>query len=131
MWYQNALSAQNSDSDTIVTIEIPLNSSIDAIGELLLSNDLIKDKFVSITKNDLLNELLNSHAEELINALEKNKDKIDETYVQRLYKCFNMLNDNETIFTDNENNRTYPNYRTYKKTLLKLIIYNLSNKIIR
>jgi hypothetical protein len=39
-----------------------------------------------------------------------------------------MLNDDDTSFTDNDNKRTYSNYKAYKINSLKLLIYNNSDK---
>ena len=39
-----------------------------------------------------------------------------------------MLNDDDTQFTDNNNQRTYPSYKAYKINSLKLLIYNESDK---
>jgi hypothetical protein len=39
-----------------------------------------------------------------------------------------MLNDDDTKFTDQNNQRTYPSYKAYKINSLKLLIYNSSDK---
>ena len=39
-----------------------------------------------------------------------------------------MLNDDDTQFTDNDNERIYPSYKAYKTNSLKLLIYNESDK---
>jgi hypothetical protein len=39
-----------------------------------------------------------------------------------------MLNDDNTKFTDHNNNRTYNSYKAYKMNSIKLLIYNESDK---
>ena len=39
-----------------------------------------------------------------------------------------MLNDEETKFTDDTNQRVYNNYKAYKMNSVKLLIYNESDK---
>ena len=39
-----------------------------------------------------------------------------------------MLNDEHTQFTDNNNKRVYQNYKAYKTSSIKLLIYNNSDK---
>jgi len=90
----------------------------------------------------MLNELIDVHTKEINLSLEKNKNKINEKYVIRLEKFLDMLNDDDTQFTDNDNKRIYPSYKAYKINssghmrfclqnhidLIKLLIYNNSDK---
>ena len=39
-----------------------------------------------------------------------------------------MLNDDDTKFTDQNNQRTYSSYKAYKMNSIKLLIYNSSDK---
>jgi len=39
-----------------------------------------------------------------------------------------MLNDDDTKFTDQNNQRTFPSYKAYKMNSIKLLIYNSSDK---
>ena len=39
-----------------------------------------------------------------------------------------MLNDDDTKFTDQDNQRIYPSYKAYKINSIKLLIYNESDK---
>ena len=61
-------------------------------------------------------------------SLEKNKNKLNEKYVIRLEKFLDMLNDDDTKFTDQDNQRIYPSYKAYKLNSIKLLIYNGSDK---
>ena len=85
-------------------------------------------EFISVRKNEMLNELIDIHTKEINLSLEKNKNKLNEKYVTRLEKFLDMLNDDYTTFTDNDNNRKYSNYKAYKINSIKLLIYNNSDK---
>ena len=85
-------------------------------------------EFISIKKNEMVNELIDSHIKEINLSLEKHKNKLNEKYVNRLEKFLDMLNDDDTKFTDQNNQRTYPSYKAYKINSLKLLIYNSSDK---
>jgi len=76
----------------------------------------------------MLNELIDVHTKEINLSLEKNKNKINDKYVTRLEKFLDMLNDDDTQFTDNDNKRIYPSYKAYKINSIKLLIYNNSDK---
>ena len=86
------------------------------------------NQFISVRKNEMLNELIDSHIKEINLSLEKNKNKLNEKYVIRLEKFLDMLNDNDTKFTDQDNQRIYPSYKAYKLNSIKLLIYNGSDK---
>ena len=86
------------------------------------------NQFISVRKNEMLTELIDTHVKEINLSLEKNKNKINEKYVIRLEKFLDMLNDDDTKFTDQNNQRTYPSYKAYKLNSIKLLIYNGSDK---
>ena len=85
-------------------------------------------RFISVKKNEMINELIDSHINEINLSLEKNKNILNEKYVTRLEKFLDMLNDDDTKFTDENNNRTYNSYKAYKLNSIKLLIYNESDK---
>jgi hypothetical protein len=85
-------------------------------------------QFISVRKNEMLNELIDVHVNEINLSLEKNKNKINEYYVNKIEEFLNKLNDDSTKFTDHNNNRTYNNYKAYKINSIKLLIYNESDK---
>jgi hypothetical protein len=85
-------------------------------------------QFISVRKNEMLNELIDVHVNEINLSLEKNKNKINEYYVNKIEEFLNKLNDDSTKFTDYNNNRTYNNYKAYKINSIKLLIYNESDK---
>ena len=85
-------------------------------------------QFISIRKNEMLNDLIDTHVNELNLSLEKNKNKLNNKYVTKLEKFLDMLNDDDTKFTDQDNQRIYPSYKVYKMNTIKLLIYNESDK---
>ena len=86
------------------------------------------NQFISVRKNEMIHELIDIHTKEINLSLEKNKNNLNDKYVTRLEKFLDMLNDDDTQFTDNNNQRTYPSYKAYKINSLKLLIYNESDK---
>ncbi len=84
-------------------------------------------KFISIRKNDMLTQLINMHIDEINFSFEKNKGKLKEKYVERLEKFLSDLNSSNKKFVDEQNQRTYPNYKAYKINAIKLLIYNESD----
>jgi hypothetical protein len=85
-------------------------------------------QFISVRKNEILNELIDIHTKEINFSLDKNKCDMNQKYVGRLEKFLDMLNDDDTKFTDKETKRTYPSYKAYKINSIKLMIYNNSDK---
>jgi hypothetical protein len=76
----------------------------------------------------MLNELIDTHVNEINLSLEKNKNKLNEKYVTKIEKFLDMLNDDDTKFTDDNNKRIYNSYKVYKLNSIKLLIYNESDK---
>ena len=68
----------------------------------------------------MLNDLVNMH------IVEKNKGKLDKQQIQRLEKFLDMLNDDDTKYTD-DSQRIYSNYKAYKINEAKLMVYNESD----
>jgi len=86
------------------------------------------DKFISIHKNEMLNELIDQHTNEINISLDKNKNKVTQQTIEIIETLIDKLNDKENKFTDNYNNKTFDTYRAYKAEILKLLVYNNSNK---
>ena len=85
-------------------------------------------QFISVRKNEMLNELIDIHKKEINLSFEKNKNKLNETYVTCLEKFLDLLNNDCKQFTDKHNNKIYPCYKAYKINSIKLLIYNYSDK---
>jgi hypothetical protein len=72
------------------------------------------DKFISIHKNEMLNELIDQHTNEINISLDKNKNKISQQTIEIIETLIDKLNDKENKFTDNYNNKTFDTYRACK-----------------
>ena len=85
-------------------------------------------QFISVKKNAMLNDLIDSHICEINASFEKNKETMTVKQTNILEKFLEMLNDDNKKFISGITNRTYPSYRAYKIDELKLLIYNESDK---
>ena len=56
-------------------------------------------QFISVRKNDMLNQLIDMHVDEINISFEKNKGKLNEKQIERLEKFLDMLNDEDTKLT--------------------------------
>ena len=54
---------------------------------------------------------------------QSHKNKLNEKYVNRLEKFLDMLNDDDTKFTDQDNQRIYTSYKAYKINSIKFYFY--------
>ena len=54
-------------------------------------------QFISVRKNEMIHELIDIHTKEINLSLEKNKNKLNEKYVNRLEKFLDMLNDLDDV----------------------------------
>jgi hypothetical protein len=78
--------------------------------------------FVSVRKNDIIAEMITNYAEEIEMSFDEKKDKMSEFRIRRLQSFLDTLND-ENKYTDG-NNHTHPNYKAYKMSDIKRLIYN-------
>ena len=83
-------------------------------------------QFISVRKNDMLNQLIDMHVDEINISFEKNKGKLNEKQIERLEKFIDMLNDEDTKYKDGTQ-RIFSNYKAYKINEVKLMIYNESD----
>ena len=77
-------------------------------------------EFISVRKNEMLTDLIDSHVKRNKLIIGKNKNKLNEKYVIRLEKFLDMLNDDDAKFTDQDNLWIYPSYKAYKLNSIKL-----------
>ena len=85
-------------------------------------------KFIMVKKNEVLNELIDIHKNEINLSLERNINKLNESYVTKIEDFLNKINQENVKFTDENNNITYLSYKAYKMDAIKLLIYNNSDK---
>lgn len=83
-------------------------------------------QFISVRKNEMLNQLIDMHIDEINMSFEKNKGKLNEKQIERLEKFLDMLNDDDTKYKDGSQ-RIYSNYKAYKINEVKLLVYNESD----
>lgn len=90
-----------------------------------------KGYFVSITKHDLLEELITyrmTDIEEIYDELEST-NKINEFTKKIIRNFLEKMNNHEEPYT--ENDVKYDNYKSYKKHNIKILLYNNQDKIVK
>jgi outer membrane protein OmpA-like peptidoglycan-associated protein len=82
-------------------------------------------QFCAINKAELLNEIIDTHINEIY--FSKDKYNVKQITKDKINNLENKINKNMLKFTD-ENNKIYKNYKDYKMEIIKLLIYNLCDK---
>ena len=82
-------------------------------------------KFILTTKDDVINELYNTHLENIEQFLEESE--IPENKYSKITKFLDVLNDDDQCFIDGNNNKKYSNYKAYKLIAIKNLVYNESD----
>lgn len=95
----------------------------DNIGHVFNGN-----QFIAIDKNEMINDLIDSHVYEISTAVDKYKSKLNEQMLSTLENFIIKIEDMTTEFKDQNNNRKYSNYKSYKTNTISKILYNKSNK---
>ena len=86
-------------------------------------------KFILTSKDTVINDLYNSHLENIEQFLEE--AEIPENKYSKITKFLATLNDDDKLFIDGcNNNKKYSNYKAYKLIIIKNLIYNESNQKI-
>ena len=86
-------------------------------------------KFILTSKDTVINDLYNSHLENIEQFLEE--AVIPENKYSKITKFLATLNDDEKLFIDGcNNNKKYSNYKAYKLVVIKNLIYNESDQKI-
>ncbi len=86
------------------------------------------EKFISQQKQETLNQLIGNHMVSIEESLETNREKLNPKTVDIIENLIEKINDEETELYDEENDKKYLNYKTYKNDLVKLFVYNESDK---
>ena len=79
------------------------------------------DTFIIKEKNEVLDELLDNHAYNIKEFVEKNRDDLADHTKKSMDRLLNF------IYNKNDNEE-YVNFDKYKLNNIKLLVYNLSNK---
>jgi hypothetical protein len=86
------------------------------------------EKFISQAKHGTLNQLMDNHMVSIEESLENNKENLNSKTVDVIEKLIEKINNETTELYDEENDKKYLNYKNYKNDLIKLVIYNESDK---
>ena len=86
------------------------------------------NKFEAVQKHSVISDLIDQHMNNIEVSLEDYKDKLPEKTAEILDKLLEKLQDEETKMTDENNNKEYKNYKSYKMNEIKLMIYNETGK---
>jgi hypothetical protein len=92
-----------------------------------------KGYFVSITKNELLEELITrrmTDIEEIYDELEAT-NKISDLTKKLICIFLEKMNNHEEPYTDTDNDIKYNNLKSYKKHNIKILLYNNQDKIAK
>ena len=82
------------------------------------------NKFTVGLKSDILGELVDNHFENIEISIDEYKDKLQPKTVEVLDKFIEKMNNDMDEFIDNQHKKSYPNFKTFKVNLIKLMIYN-------
>ena len=86
-------------------------------------------QFVAINKGELLNDIIDVHLNEMFLSLNKYKDNIKSQTLDKINYLINMITKENKKYIDYENNsKVYKNYKDYKIDVVKMLIYNNSDK---
>ncbi len=85
------------------------------------------NKFIAKYKEEVLNDLIDKHANIIETTFEKYKDFITDAQQNNLINMFKKLDDDHTPFYNHCIKKKFQNYKEYKTEEAKLIIYNYGN----
>jgi hypothetical protein len=90
-----------------------------------------KGAFVTVNKNDLLEDVINYRLSDIEAIYHELKDAtcIDPKTKDRIRDFLEKMNDTEKAFYDNETK--YENFKTYKTNIVKILLYNNQDKITK
>jgi hypothetical protein len=83
-------------------------------------------QFISVRKNDILDELIDNHRDQIENSFEEFKSKLSDVRIRRLETFLDLINNDGEKYIDGHN-RIYKNYKVYKMEDIKMLLYNLSD----
>jgi cystathionine beta-lyase family protein involved in aluminum resistance len=84
-------------------------------------------KFEAVQKQSVISDLIDQHMNNIEVSLENYKHKLPEKTANIIDKLLQKLDD-ETKITDENNNKEYKNFKSFKTNEIKLMIYNESRK---
>jgi hypothetical protein len=75
------------------------------------------NKFIAVLKSDILEELVDNHIENIEYSADEYKEKLHP-----------KTNNDVDEFIDKQHKKSYPNFKSYNISQIKLMIYNMSDK---
>jgi hypothetical protein len=84
-------------------------------------------EFIATDKNDVLNELISDHTNEINLSLDIHRKKLNNYTIKKIEGMLKKL-ESEDKFVDENNNKSFNNYKVYKMNTIKTDIYNLSDR---
>jgi len=92
-----------------------------------------KGYFITTTKNDVFNDLLSYRITDIeaIYTELSTANKIDNYTKDLIQKFLDKIQNEDQLFTDHNENITYPNYKTFKINDIKILLYNNQDKITK
>jgi hypothetical protein len=85
-------------------------------------------KIISVSKKETINELIEQHINEIINSITKYKDNISEYVYDILNKMIEDINNTEKELIDENNDKKYKNYLSFKSDNINKLLYNNCDK---
>jgi hypothetical protein len=82
------------------------------------------NKFQAVGKHSILNELINNHLENIELSFENYREKLPAKTCEILDKFIEKIQNENKIMIDEDNNKTFKNYKEFKINEIKLMIYN-------
>ncbi len=77
----------------------------------------------AVPKGEVISDLIDMHTAELTIALEKQRNKLKDYDAKKVEELLEKL-ETDTKFIDENENKTYPNHKTYKTEQIKILVYN-------
>lgn len=89
-------------------------------------------KFIAVLKSDILEELVDNHIENIEYSADEYKEKLQPKTIEVLDKfsfaVIDKMNNDVDEFIDKQHKKSYPNFKSYNISQIKLMIYNMSDK---
>ena len=86
------------------------------------------NKFSVGLKSCVLAELVDNHIENIEYSAEEYKQKLQPKTIEVLEKFIDKMNNDDEIFIDRGQQKSYPNFKSYNINQIKMMIYNMSDK---
>jgi hypothetical protein len=81
------------------------------------------EKFISVKKNQVIEDLIDNHKEQIEDSFDLHKNKLRDFTCKRLQSFLDAINNEEESYTD-KYKKSYQNYKAYKMSDIKLLLYN-------